>query len=129
MGLQIVGCASGPSFAITQASFKPLKSGNGRVFLYREGLYSGSVIHPQILIDGKEVGKAVPNGFFYVDLPPGSHLVSAGKWQERISLVAGELAYVELLLKDGDFLWSVRPIQIDPDQGNTIIQKLSYTGQ
>lgn len=125
----IGGCATGPNYSTLASTLPPVAPGQGRVFLYRDSLYKGSAIQPDILIDGRHVGSAVPGGVFFVDLPPGLHAVLCDKLTTNIHLVAGESRYVCLENYDsGNFIWSVRPIVVHPDQGSQEILHLHYIG-
>jgi len=128
----LFGCATGPTYNSVKSQLPPVPSGKGRVYIYRASLsvWAGSGIQPDVLIDGQRAGSAIPNGFFFVDLPPGSHTVSCQIARANINLLAGQSRYVLLEpYNSGNILWNVRPILIDPDQGGQEISKLSYIKQ
>ncbi len=66
------GCASGPVFSEVSKSFVAPKPDEGRIFVYRTSAL-GAAVQPSVMLNGKDVGSAVPHGFFYVDRPGGSY--------------------------------------------------------
>jgi hypothetical protein len=60
-----------------QASAPTLKGDQGRVYFYRNSSMFGAAMQPALTLDGKEVGKSQPGGYFYVDTVSGSHEASA----------------------------------------------------
>ena len=71
------GCATGVKFSKLQADLAPVDSELGRIFFYRSS--SCLFYAPDILLNYKVVGKAIPKGFFYVDVPPGNYEVTHKK--------------------------------------------------
>jgi len=130
VGACLFGCATGPTYTSVQSQVPAVAAGKGRVFFYRANQWVGSAIQPGILVDGQRVGTAVPNGYFFVDLPPGMHIISCERQTATINLLAGQSRYVSLEPFDsGDILWNVRPILIAPAQGSQEILKRSYIKQ
>jgi hypothetical protein len=68
--LAVAGCASGPAYNDVKASFTAVPAGNGRIFFYRASSLGAAIQHA-VKLNGEDVGSAVPNGFFFVDRPPG----------------------------------------------------------
>jgi len=63
----LAACAtSGPKFSEMTASMSPAKPDIGRIYFYRTTVL-GAAVQPSVRLNGEVVGKAVPNGFFYVD--------------------------------------------------------------
>ncbi len=124
------GCASGPSYQEYSANIAPVGDENGRIYLYRKSSM-GAAVQPMVRINGDEVGKAKPKGFFYVDLPPGTYDVAASTEAERnlnLTLDAGEEKYVRLEIKIGAFVGHVKPVLVDTEVGQEEIQDMKYIG-
>jgi hypothetical protein len=125
-----IGCATGPTYQESTAQMRPLAAENGRIFIYRKTSL-GAAVQPEVTVDGEPVGKAKPKGYFYVDLPPGSHEISASTEAERnlkLTLDAGEEKYVRLEVKMGAFVGHVKPVLVDTAVGREEIQKMKYVG-
>jgi len=70
--LILSGCAAtGPKMAQVADSFPGLASDHGRVFFYRTYASFGAAMRPEIIACGNKVGKSVPGGAFYEDIPAG----------------------------------------------------------
>ena len=109
---------------------QPVSAGNGRIYLYRKTAF-GAAVQPAVRINGEEVGKAKPKGFFYVDLPPGAYDISASTEAERnlnLTLDAGEEKYVRLEIKMGAFVGHVKPVMVDKEIGIEELKKMKYIG-
>lgn len=123
-------CATGPTYEQSSAQVQPLATDHGRIFIYRKSSL-GAAVQPEVRVDGETVGKAKPKGYFYVDLPAGSHEISASTEAERnlnLTLDAGEEKYVRLEVKMGAFVGHVKPVLVDVDAGREEIQEMKYTG-
>src|SRR5262249_52884699 len=70
LGLALGACASGPKFTEIESTFPPLDPSQGRIFIYRTAIL-GAAVQPSVKLNGEVVGAAVPDGFFFVDRPPG----------------------------------------------------------
>ena len=129
--LLLAGCASGPSYQEHASMIQTLAADSGRIYLYRKTAF-GALMQPDVRIDDEVVGEAVPGGFFYVDLPPGTHVVSASTEAERklsLTLDANEEKYVRLEIRMGLFVGHVKPVLVDSEVGREEIQKMKFTGQ
>ena len=83
----LAGCASGPKYAEVADSFTTLDPAQGRIYIYRTTAL-GAAVQPQVMLDGTVVGKAVPKGFFFVDVEPGDHKILTSTEVDRtLSLV------------------------------------------
>lgn len=126
----LAGCASGPKYAEVADSFTTLDPAQGRIYIYRTTAL-GAAVQPQVLLDGAVVGKAVPKGFFFVDVEPGDHRILTSTEVDRtLSLIVdkGQTRYVRLNIGIGFFVGHVYPELVEPDVGATEIRDLSYTG-
>jgi hypothetical protein len=71
-----MGAAQGNVHATASASFPPIAAGNGRIFLYQTASLDPAPA-AEIKLNGKVVGTAVPNRFFFVDRRSGDYTVTA----------------------------------------------------
>lgn len=125
-----VGCASGPSFNEYSSSIPAVDANSARIYLYRPSSL-GAAIQPKIRINGEEVGKAVPKGFFYVDRPAGSYEISASTEAKRsltLSLEPGEERYVRLEVKMGLLAGHIKPVLVESSEGKEQINKTKFAG-
>ncbi|MDJ0711584.1 MAG: DUF2846 domain-containing protein [Woeseiaceae bacterium] len=128
--LMLAGCASGPGYAEHAATMQPVGDGNGRIYMYRKSSL-GAAVQPMVRVNDKEVGKAKPKGFFYVDLPPGTYNIAASTEAERnldVTLDADEEMYVRLEIKMGAFVGHIKPVLVETTVGKEEIQKMKYVG-
>jgi hypothetical protein len=130
--IALTGCAaSGPKFSEMQASAPALKGDQGRVYFYRNGSMFGAAMQPALTLDGKEVGKSQPGGYFYVDTVSGSHEASAStEATNKVSFVLakGEVKYVRTSPQMGLLVGRVVPELVGADEATKELPELSYTG-
>ena len=127
----LTGCAAtGPKYAEVEASFPTLRSGYGRLVIYRSGGL-GVAVQPDIKLNGEVIGKSQPEGFFFVDRTAGRYTVSARTEVETTldtELVEGGTTYVQTSITMGLF---VGHPQLTLQSESTAVQHLSglaYTG-
>lgn len=128
--LLVAGCASGPKYAEVAGTLSKPDPELGRIFIYRSTAL-GAAVQPAVQLDGQMVGKAVPRGFFYVDVEPGSHkIMTATEVERALSLVVdpGQTRYVRLGISMGFFVGHVYPELVDNEVGASEIKDLSYIG-
>ena len=65
-------CATDPTYSQFAESIPPIPEDQGRIYFYRAS-HKPDSIRPQVRVNDVVVGRAVPNGFFYVDRMPGSY--------------------------------------------------------
>jgi len=78
------------------------------------------------------VGKAVPNGFFYVDRSPGNYqMVTSTEVERKLSLTLdkGQTRFVRLNISVGFFVGHVYPELVDNEVGQKEIQNCRYIGK
>ncbi|MCF6262200.1 MAG: DUF2846 domain-containing protein [Xanthomonadales bacterium] len=124
------GCASGPTFKEYSSSIPVIPEESGRIYIYRTSTF-GAVVQPSIRINGEAVGKAVPKGFFFVDLPAGNYKVSASTEAKRsltLNLESGEERYVRLEVKMGVLAGHIKPVLVENAVGKEEITKTKYMG-
>lgn len=125
------GCASGPTYNEYASSIPAMTSDSARVYVYRTSTL-GTAIQPKIKINGEVVGKAVPQGFFFVDRPAGSCEISASTEVKRsltLGLEPGDERYVRLEVKMGLFAGHIKPVLVDNAVGKKEITKTKYIGK
>jgi hypothetical protein len=128
----LAACASGPTYSEMQKTTAPPAANLGRIYLYRSGSPFGAAVQPSVKIDGKVVGSAVPGGYFYVDLPAGSHKISADTEVKRdlsVTLQAGQTRYVVLHVSMGAFAGHISPELAEEKTALEDIKDCSYTGK
>jgi hypothetical protein len=129
--LFLSGCASGPKYSEVAASFPGIKSGEGRIYFYRDANVFGSAIQPDVQLNGEAVGSSIPGGFFFVDRAPGDYEAVLSTEVDRkltFVLASGEEKYVKMSVTLGVIVYRVFPELVDPDIGRVAIRDLSYTG-
>ncbi len=130
VALSLLSCASGPTFHEMSASLAGTESGKGRIYFYRTAVL-GAAIQPEVRLNGEAVGKAVPQGFFYVDRPPGNYQVSTTTEVERdltFTLEEGQTRYVRLSISMGLFVGHVYGELVDESEGKSEIVDTHFIG-
>ena len=126
------GCAtSGAKFSEIASSLSTPGSSEGRIYIYRTALF-GAAVQPAVKLNGQVIGSAVPNGFFYVDLPAGDYTIETStEVNRKLSLVLepGQVRYVRLNISMGFFVGHVYPELVDTDTGKKEIQSCRYIGE
>lgn len=124
------GCASGPTFNEYSSSIPSITADSGRIYIYRTATF-GAAVQPGIRVNGEVVGKAVPQGFFFIDRPAGNYEISASTEAKRsltLSLEPGDEKYVRLEVKMGVFAGHIKPVLVESSAGKQEITKTKYTG-
>lgn len=127
----IGGCAtSGPKVAELPATKMAPPAGEGRIYIYRTALY-GAAVQPEVKVNGVVVGRAVPNGFFYVDRKPGNYEITTTTEVERklsLTLEPGQIRYAKLNLSLGFVVGHVYAELMESDVAAKEMADLRYTG-
>ena len=103
----------------------------GRIYFYRSSVPVGLAVQPDININGVKVGSAVPNGFFFVDRPPGKYEISAKTETEEkvtVTLLAGETKYIQFYLSPGILLPHANLNPVAREKAEQEMADLSQTG-
>jgi len=82
-------------------------------------------------LNGQKVGKAVPNGFFYVDRPAGNYQVVTETEVEKkltFTLEPGQVRYVRLDISMGFFVGHVYGLLVDETKAKSEIASMNYIG-
>lgn len=128
----LAACASGPRLATVDSRIPPVAADASRIWFYRPAIFLGDGVQPDILLNGKPVGKAEPGGVFFVDAKPGPCDVSMQTEVTRhLTLVAqpGGQTYVEAVVEPGILVARVYPDLIDPAEAQQAIRSLHFTGK
>jgi hypothetical protein len=129
--LMLTGCAtSGPKFSEMSATMAAAKLDTGRIYFYRTALI-GAAVQPEVRLNGEKVGKAVPNGFFYVDRPAGNYQVVTETEVEKkltFTLDAGQVRYVRLNISMGFWVGHVYGELMDEGEAKSEIASTRYIG-
>jgi Protein of unknown function (DUF2846) len=126
----MTGCASGPKYGEIKASFPALAPDNGRIYFYRIAEL-GAAVQPDVKLNGEVVGTAKPEGFFYVDRPPGNYTVETStevKRQLSLELDKNQTRYVRLNISLGFFVGHVYAELVEDAIGEKEITDCHYTG-
>jgi hypothetical protein len=134
----LLGCATGVEFTELAPFIQKLPENKGRIYFYRTETISAQV-QPNIILNGEVVGKAIPNGFFYVDRNPGLYEIlieSTLKNTRSFILEKGQTVYVRLgvaasipnSLLSALFIPVVYSDIVDPEVGAKGIKVCRYTG-
>lgn len=127
----VAGCATGPAYKDVSGTFQPVAAGSGRIYFYRTTV-AGAAVQPDVKLNGEVVGKAVPDGFFFVDRPPGDYVVTTTtevKKSLTFHLDPGQVRYVRLDLAMGLFVGHVYPELIDPTDAQPQLEKTKWTSK
>ena len=128
----IAGCASsGIKYSDVKSPTVATDPNVGRIYLYRTALL-GLAVQPEVKVNGEVVGKAVPNGYFYVDRPAGTYeIVTSTEVERKLSLTLekGQTRYVKLNISFGFFVGHVYPELIDTADALKDIKDCQYTGK
>ena len=131
MVLFLSACATGPKYEDAKSGFPALDADKGRIFFYREAVFFGDAVQPDIKLNGQVVGQAQPNGVFFVDRPPGDfEVLTSTEVDEKLTftLDRGEIRYVKLSIQMGILIGRIVPKLVGKEEGQKEIQGMSYTG-
>src|SRR5262245_19529196 len=127
----LTACAiSTPKYSEMAASMAAAGPDMGRIYFYRTMLL-GFAVQPEVRLNGQVVGRAVPNGFFYVDRPAGNYEVATATEVERkltFTLDSGQVRYVRLNISMGLLAGHVYGELVDEAKGQAEIADVRYTG-
>lgn len=128
--LMLSACASGVKFTEMNPSTMPIDQDSGRIFFYRTTVL-GAALHPDIRLNGTKVGDSVPQGFFYVDRPPGNYeVVTSTEVDRKVTFVLekGQTRFVKFSVSMGFFVGHVYGELVDSAVGLEEIKECKYTG-
>jgi Protein of unknown function (DUF2846) len=127
----VFGCATtGPKFMELGSQLPSLDSDTGRIYIYRKTAF-GAAIQPKVVVNGENVGYAVPKGFIFLDKKPGNYEIMTSTEVERklsLTLEGGQTRFVRLNISLGFFVGHVYPELVENEVGEADIQNLHYIG-
>ncbi len=124
-------CAApvGTDYTAMSVSLPALQPGEGRVFFYTPARFGGN--QPEVRLDGRLVGFAVPSGFFFVDRPAGRYEatgVTAADGRIELPLAAGETKYVRTQAPSAFSVTAVHFLLVPAPEGRGDMAGLVYSG-
>lgn len=126
------GCATtGAKPAEMQNELDRIPANKARIYFYRSSTMVGVAVQPNISLNGSVVGESKPGGFFYVDVEPGVHEVTARTEvmaQLSVTVRSDETRYVRSSIGLGLFVGRIALTLVDPDQAQQELSSLSFTG-
>ena len=131
MASALVGCASGPKYDEVMAKIQPIPPGQARVFFYREGIYAGSFVQPDVDLDGQKIGKSKAGGFFFIDRLPGAYVVATStetQYELQLDLRPRDTVYVNTKVGWGVWVGRVRPVLEEEELAMKTLSKCRYIG-
>jgi Protein of unknown function (DUF2846) len=126
----IAGCASGPKYSEMKSKIPAVKTGDGRIYVFRDSFF-GAAMQPKVYLNGTEVGASKANGFFYVDRPAGEYKLANATEVERtltFALGAGETKYVRSSISLGILAGRANFELAPAAEAQKAIEGLAYTG-
>jgi hypothetical protein len=123
------GWASGSSYDSVKDTFPPIAANAGRIFIYRDAIYSPSKT-PAVLLNGKPAGLSKAKGFFYVDQSAGEYKVEvAGEKSSPASftLSPGQTVYVRINVHANLTLVILYPEVVDASIAQHELTACKYT--
>lgn len=107
----LTGCAAtGPRYAEVESNLPNLRPGYGRVLVYRLA-GAGAAVQPEIKLNGELIGKAQPDGFFFVDRAVGRYTLTSStevRTTAELELTDGATVYVQFGISMGLFVGQPR---------------------
>jgi hypothetical protein len=123
--------SSGRTYAqLEKDGIPPIAEDKGRVFLYRYSTL-GFAIQPSIFIDDNKVGDSVAEGFFFTDIPPGKHRVSAETEVEKtldFTVAEKQNVYIKQSPAFGLFIGRIAFDNVEETQAKSEMAELHYQG-
>lgn len=128
----LAGCAAtGPKGAEVADQVARVPAGKARIVIYRDASFVGAAVQPQVMVDSEPAGVSKPGSFFYADVPPGQHEVSARtEVTSSVSLQVseGQTRYVRTAITMGAFVGRVQFTLVEADEAQRVMPGLAYTG-
>ena len=126
------GCASVPMVGDEKSEvskkFSPPSDGNSGLYIYRSGVFGGS-LKKDIWVDGKCIGETAPNVFFYEEVEGNKeHKISTESEFSPNDLVvkvkSGMLYFIRQYIKMGVFVGGAGVELVDEAKGKKAVEKL-----
>ncbi len=124
------GCASGPSYEEFSGAIEPPLPLDGRIYFYSTTDTHTDFRLP-VTLNGEEVGKVRPNGFFYVDRLTGQYEISVPAAERNLSLALqdGDVIYIKVDARTGLFAGRVELVPVDRSVGERELNSTTYVGK
>lgn len=121
------GCATqGDRYAEMAQLRQAPAPGMARVYIYRKPLsVDGALVQPVLDVNGKAMGKALANGFFFVEGAAGDYKISTDGDIDHavtVNVPAGQVRYVRLDVSMGLLGGHATPVLVDAAEGSKDIQ-------
>lgn len=127
----LTGCAAtGPRYTEVESNFPSLRPGYGRLLVYRPA-GMGAAVQPEVRLNGELIGKAQPEGFFFVDRATGRYTLTAStevRTTAELELVEGSTVYVQFGISMGLFVGQPRLTLHPAATAVPQLAVLAYTG-
>ena len=126
----LTSCATGVPYTELNPSLNPELSNTGRIFFYRVTGAAGAAIQPDIFMNGEKIGTSIPQGFFYIDKPPGEYTITTStEVKRKVSFVLdeGQTRYIRFGISIGFFVGHVYGELVDPEEAEKEIVECKYT--
>jgi hypothetical protein len=126
--MMLSACATGAPFSEINPSLIPEAPETGRIFFYRPSGVGAAVI-PNVVLNGETVGKAVGQGFFYIDRPAGEYtVVTSTEVKRKVSFVLenGQARYIRFKISMGFFAGHVYGELVDEDEALPELKKCKF---
>jgi hypothetical protein len=126
----LVGCAD--NYKNSSKRIPPLAADKGRIFCYRQGKYSGSMIACDVMLNGKYIGRCRSGKYFYADVTPGPCKVECTTERTRavdFTIAPGEIRYVRTKIEFGWLVPQFQPLLEDEKVAMNILKNCSYNGE
>lgn len=126
----MTSCAAGVPFSEVQSSLPQIPEGMSRIYLYRTSIV-GITVQPMVNVDRLPIKKAVPKGFFFIDVMPGVHVISCPNEttrEEKFITKADTYCFVRIDMNMGAFDGRVKPVVVSKEKGEKQIRKCKFMG-
>ncbi len=128
----LTSCASGPKYGEFITTLPNLNPDTGRIFFYRP-VPIPLDLRPSVFLNGEKIGNADPWGFFYVDRPAGSYVISVAQSisdeEKKLSLAleGNQTRYVRLKFDQGILFHDFIPVLEEKTEALSQIEALNYS--
>lgn len=130
-GLALAACATGKSVSETPQAEIALALGKARIAVYRTQVV-GFAVQPVVKLNDRKTGSCVPNGVFYIDVPPGKYEVSATTEvtdSVTVTARANRTAYVECSIDFGILVGRPHLVEVTRGTAQPKVGGLVYKGK
>lgn len=127
--ISLTSCASGPDYDKFITTLPDLNPDTGRIYFFRIEPVP-LFVQPDVMLNGEKIGAAVPMGFFYVDRPAGSYVITVATEVDRnlsLALEGNQTRYVRLKLSMGILISRFIPVLVEENEGLRLIETLNYS--